>query len=48
MSSIFISHSSQNNEIAKEITDRLAGQDHHSIFLDLDPEKGIVAGLAAR
>ena len=44
MSTIFISHSSKNNDIAKEIERRLAQQGHISVFLDLDPEKGIVAG----
>ena len=44
MSSIFISHSSRDNEIAKELAQRLAEQQHHSVFLDLDPEKGIQAG----
>lgn len=44
MSSIFISHSSRDNEIAKELALRLAEQQHHSVFLDLDPEKGIQAG----
>jgi len=44
VSTLFISHSSQDNEIAKEMADRLAEQNHPSVFLDLDPEKGIVAG----
>jgi hypothetical protein len=44
MSSIFISHSSRDNAIAKELEHRLARQGHSSVFLDLDPEKGIVAG----
>ncbi len=44
MSSIFISHSSQDNVFAQEVERRLAQQNHHSVFLDLDPEKGIVAG----
>ena len=44
MSTIFISHSSKDNTIAKELERRLAEQNHHSVFLDLDPEKGIVAG----
>ncbi len=44
MSTIFISHSSSDNDMAKEVAERLAGQGHHSVFLDLDPEKGIVAG----
>ena len=44
MSTIFISHSSKDNTIAKELERRLAEQHHPSVFLDLDPEKGIVAG----
>jgi WD40 repeat protein len=44
MSTIFISHSSQDNDIAREIERRLAREGHHSVFLDFDPEKGIVGG----
>ena len=44
MSTIFISHSSQDIEIAREIERRLAMEGHHSVFLDIDPEKGIVGG----
>lgn len=44
MSAIFISHSSRDNDIAIELGRRLADQQHHSIFLDLDPDKGIQAG----
>ncbi len=44
MSTIFISHSSRDNKIAKELEERLVQQNHPSVFLDLDPEKGIVAG----
>ena len=44
MSAIFISHSSRDNDFAKELEGRLKEQNHHSVFLDLDPEKGIVAG----
>ncbi|MEM9920207.1 MAG: toll/interleukin-1 receptor domain-containing protein [Bacteroidota bacterium] len=44
MSTLFISHSSRDNEIAKKLEDRLEKKDHHSVFLDLDPEKGIIAG----
>jgi len=44
MSVLFISHSSSDNQLAKELEGRLVGQGHHSVFLDLDPEKGIVAG----
>ncbi len=44
MSTIFISHSSRDNEVAKELERQLSRQGHHSVFLDLDPEKGIIAG----
>jgi hypothetical protein len=44
MSTIFISHSSRDNQMAKELEERLAQENHPSVFLDLDPEKGIVAG----
>lgn len=44
MSSIFISHSSKDNAISEELARRLQEQNHPSLFLDLDPEKGIVAG----
>ena len=44
MSAIFISHSSKDAEVAKSIEQRLAQRHHHSVFLDLDPEKGIVGG----
>lgn len=44
MSAIFISHSSKDNALAKAIERRLDQHHHHSVFLDLDPEKGIVGG----
>ena len=44
MSVLFISHSSSDNDVARELEEQLARQGHHSVFLDLDPEKGIVAG----
>ena len=44
MSSIFISHSSSDNAIAQDLERRLTRQGHSSVFLDLDPEKGIVGG----
>jgi WD40 repeat protein len=44
VSTIFISHSSRDNELARELERRLARMGHPSVFLDLDPEKGIVAG----
>ena len=44
MSAIFISHSSADNQQVAGLAQRLEQQDHHSIFLDFDPEQGIVAG----
>ncbi len=44
MSSIFISHSSRDGAVAQELERRLAREGHASVFLDLDPEKGIVGG----
>ena len=44
MSTLFISHSSKDNEIAKEVKDRLSEQNQQSVFLDFDPEKGIKGG----
>lgn len=44
MSTIFISHSSKDNEFAKELERQLNKQNHSSVFLDFDPEKGIVGG----
>lgn len=44
MSAIFISHSSKDNAYAKQLEEQLTAQNHHSVFLDLDPAKGIVAG----
>ena len=46
MSTLFISHSSADGAAARELERWLAEppRNHHSIFLDFDPEKGIVAG----
>lgn len=44
MSSIFLSHSSHDNEIAGQVKARLEQLGHRSIFLDFDPEQGIPAG----
>jgi hypothetical protein len=44
MSAIFISHSSLDGELARSLERLLAQRDHHSVFLDFDPEKGIVGG----
>ncbi|MFT5135700.1 MAG: hypothetical protein ACI8XV_000726 [Arenicella sp.] len=44
MSSIFISHSSKDNDMARELERELAKQNHTSVFLDIDPDKGIVSG----
>jgi hypothetical protein len=44
VSRLFISHSSLNNDRAIEVRDWLAKNGWDDIFLDLDPERGIVAG----
>jgi hypothetical protein len=44
MARLFISHSSRNNEKAIEVRDWLAANGWNDVFLDLDPERGIVAG----
>ncbi len=44
MSTLFISHSSNDESIAKEVKQQLAKQNHFSVFLDFDAEKGITAG----
>jgi WD40 repeat protein len=43
MARIFISHSSANNAEAVALRDWLAGEGWDDVFLDLDPERGIVA-----
>ncbi len=44
MARIFISHSSANNAEAIALHDWLAAEGWDDVFLDLDPERGIVAG----
>lgn len=44
MSTLFISHSSTDNEAANEMADWLQRHGHHSLFLDFDPEHGIPSG----
>lgn len=44
MSRIFLSHSSANNAEAIAVRDWLAQQGWDDVFLDLDPERGLVAG----
>src|SRR6516164_231667 len=44
MAHLFISHSSRNNDKAIEVRDWLVANGWDDIFLDLDPERGIVAG----
>jgi WD40 repeat protein len=46
MSTLFISHSSLDNEAAERLRARLAEQGHQSVFLDFDPERGIRAGAS--
>src|SRR5215472_6987816 len=44
MASIFISHSSRNSDQAIQVRDWLAANGWQDVFLDLDPQRGIVAG----
>ena len=44
MSSIFLSHSSNDNFEAVALRDWLAREGWDDVFLDLDPERGIAAG----
>ena len=46
MSTLFISHSSRDNEAAVALKAVLEKQGHRSLFLDLDPDKGIQAGVS--
>ena len=43
MSRIFLSHSSKNNAEALAMREWLASQGWHDVFLDIDPERGLVA-----
>ena len=44
MSRIFLSHSSANNAEAITVRDWLITQGWNDVFLDLDPERGLIAG----
>jgi WD40 repeat protein len=44
MTSLFISHSSEDRALAEEIAARLDGFGFKSVFLDTDPHQGITAG----
>jgi WD40 repeat protein len=44
VSTLFISHSSQDNAAAAEMKTRLAARGYDGVFLDFDPEHGIAAG----
>ena len=44
MARLFISHSSRNNDRAVQVRDWLVANGWDDIFLDLDPERGILAG----
>ncbi len=44
MSALFVSHSSRDNEVARDLSDRLRGRGFPALFLDFDPELGIPAG----
>jgi hypothetical protein len=45
MARLFVSHSGWNNEKAIEVRDWLVKNGWDDVFLDLDPERGIAAGL---
>jgi WD40 repeat protein/tetratricopeptide (TPR) repeat protein len=44
MANIFISHSSRNSDRAIDVRNWLAANGWDDVFLDLDPERGIIAG----
>src|SRR5580692_891260 len=44
MASIFLSHSSQDNEVAFDLSRRLKEHGYDSLFLDFDPDSGIKPG----
>jgi hypothetical protein len=44
MTSIFISHSSKDNTLVREIYERLRARGYETLFLDFDPEVGLPAG----
>ena len=44
MSTIFISHSSSENELARKVAGELRSEGHTSLFLDSDPCDGIPGG----
>src|SRR3954454_8650523 len=44
MASIFLSHSSQDNQATGELRGRLKVFGYESLFLDFDPDSGIKAG----
>jgi WD40 repeat protein len=44
MANIFLSHSSQDNDVAGDVSRRLKEHGYDSLFLDFDPDSGIKAG----
>lgn len=44
MTSLFISHSSSDQELAAEIRERLRAEGYQALFLDFDPSDGVPAG----
>jgi hypothetical protein len=44
MASIFLSHSSRDNEVAGDFSHRLKEHGYDSLFLDFDPDAGIEGG----
>jgi len=44
MASLFVSHSSKDQEAAARVRDRLRAEGVHALFVDFDPDQGIPAG----
>src|SRR3954452_20025646 len=44
MASVFISHSSQDRTVTKQVAERLRAAGFAALFVDFDPEQGIPAG----
>jgi hypothetical protein len=44
LGTLFISHSSQNNDAAIKVRDWLADRGWGDVFLDLDPAQGLAPG----
>jgi len=44
MSTLFLSHSSNDNSVVHNLKEKLVGEGYQSIFLDFDPDSGIPGG----